>query len=77
MSRDLFAQSAMVRENLPELTMIPEIKSGSIYLVVPGNLCLQTDNGTPSATQTSGIRSSEWAVIDFDQHRETDMRKHP
>jgi hypothetical protein len=65
-SRNLFAQSAMVRENLTELAMIPEIKFWSIYLVVPGNLGLQASDGAASATETSCIRPPDRAVIDFD-----------
>ena len=66
----LFAQSAMVRKDLPELSMIPQIKRRSVYLVVTGDLTLQASDGAAGTTETSCVRAPDRPVIDFNQHRE-------
>ena len=71
-SRNLFAQSAMVRKDLPELAMIPQIKRRSVYLVVPGDLYLQSSDGAAGSTETSCVRAPDGPVIDYNQHREAE-----
>src|SRR6266404_2539520 len=68
-SRNLFAQSAMVRKDLPELSMIPQIKRRSVYLVITGDLTLQASDGAAGTTETSCVRAPDRPVIDFNQHR--------
>ena len=71
-SRNLFAQSAVVRKDLPELSMIPQIKRRSVYLVVTGDLYLQPSDGAAGTTETSCVRAPDGPVIDYDQHREAE-----
>src|ERR1700704_3116669 len=68
-SRNLFAQPAMVGKDLPEFAMIPQIKCRRVYLVVSGYLSLQASDGAASPTETSCVRPSDGPIIDFDQHR--------
>src|SRR5260221_2999625 len=69
-SRNLFAQSAMVRKDLPELSMIPQIKRRSVYPVVTGDLTLQASDGAAGTTETSCVRAAGRRVSEFNQHGE-------
>jgi hypothetical protein len=64
-SRNLFAQSAMVRKGLPELSMIPQIKRRSVDFVVTGDLTLQANDGAAGTAETSCVRAPDGPVIDF------------
>jgi hypothetical protein len=43
--------------------------------VVPAYLCLQASDRAAGTTETCRVRLPDGPVIDFDQHRETDIRK--
>src|SRR5258708_33060315 len=68
-SRNLFAQSAMVRKDLPELSMIPQIKRRSVCLVVTGDLTLQASDGAAGTTETRCVQGPELPGIDFHRQR--------